>query len=210
MSDALTWTNEQRRLSDLVPWDKNPRQINKEQARRLRQSLAEFGQVQAICIDPDNMIIDGHQRKAVWGMADEYGMDYVVDVRVASRKLTDKEQQKLTIFLGKGAAGEWDFDALANFFQVDDLIEWGFKEYELGIAPDDTEWADAFGGLPDEDRAPFQQMTFTLHDIQVEQVKDALAVSKAMGEFVDSENENSNGNALARIVEIFLTDYGQR
>ena len=133
MSDALTWTNEQRRLSDLVPWDKNPRQINKEQARRLRQSLAEFGQVQAICIDPDNMIIDGHQRKAVWGMADEYGMDYVVDVRVASRKLTDKEQQKLTIFLGKGAAGEWDFDALANFFQLDDLLDWGFDERELDL-----------------------------------------------------------------------------
>ena len=129
----LTWTNERRKLGDLIEWDKNPRQINKDQARRLRQSLAEFGQVQAICIDPGNMIIDGHQRKSVWGLADEFGMDYIVDVRVASRKLTDKEQQKLTIFLGKGAAGEWDFDALANFFQVDDLIEWGFEERELDL-----------------------------------------------------------------------------
>jgi hypothetical protein len=129
----LTWTNEKRKLKELIAWPKNPRQINEEQARRLRQSLSEFGQVIPICIDRENMIIDGHQRKAVWGMADEYGMDYVVDVRVASRKLTDEEQQKLTIFLEK-AKGDWDFDALANWFNADDLIDWGFTEKELDLA----------------------------------------------------------------------------
>ena len=65
------------------------------------------------------------------------------------------------------------------------------------------------GKLPDEDRAPFQQMTFTLHDTQAETVKEALAASKAMGAFIDSENENSNGNALARICELFLGENGR-
>ena len=65
------------------------------------------------------------------------------------------------------------------------------------------------GKLPDGDREPFQQMTFTLHDTQVEQVKAAIVASKALGEFVDSPNENSNGNALARICETFVTEYGQ-
>jgi len=46
-------------------------------------------------------------------------------------------------------------------------------------------------------------MTFTLHDDQVEQVKAAMEAAKSMGPF-DSENENSNGNALARICETFL------
>ena len=131
-SHRLSWTNEKRKLGDLVEWPKNPRQIDKHQARRLRQSLSEFGQVHAICIDPDNMIIDGHQRKAVWGMADEYGPDYAVDVRVANRKLTDKEQQKLTVYLQK-ASGDWDFDTLASYFDVDDLLDWGFDEAELDL-----------------------------------------------------------------------------
>lgn len=71
------------------------------------------------------------------------------------------------------------------------------------------EWSLALGNLPDGDRAPFQQMTFTLHDEQVEQVRAAIEAAKGLGSFVDSPNENSNGNALARICETFLT-YGQR
>jgi hypothetical protein len=50
-------------------------------------------------------------------------------------------------------------------------------------------------------------MTFTLHDEQVEQIKAACNIAKKMGEF-DSPNENSNGNALARICETYVTDYG--
>lgn len=64
-----------------------------------------------------------------------------------------------------------------------------------------------FGGLPDKDRAPFRQVTFTLHDSQYEQVNAALKASKAMGAFVDSPNENSNGNAITRICELFITEH---
>jgi hypothetical protein len=68
--------------------------------------------------------------------------------------------------------------------------------------------ADAFGKLPDEDRAPFRQMTFTLHDTQADQVFDALKLAKAQGAFTDSPNKNSNGNALARICETYITEHG--
>jgi len=78
-------------------------------------------------------------------LLDKHGGDYEVEVRVASRALTEKEREKLTIYLHKGAAGEWDFDVLSEW-DVPDLIEWGFKPYELGIPgeiinPDD-EWKD--------------------------------------------------------------------
>lgn len=46
-------------------------------------------------------------------------------------------------------------------------------------------------------------MAFTLHDEQAEQVKAALERAKAMGAFVETGNENNNGNALARICEVF-------
>lgn len=112
-----------------------------------------------------------------------------------------------------GDLSEWDFEALDLLLgSIDpDEIFTGFEAGELdkmGL-PDDGQWGGAFGKLPDEDRAPFQQMTFTLHDEQVEQVKAALMAAKALGPFVDSPNENSNGNALARIAELFVTEHGQ-
>jgi hypothetical protein len=47
-----------------------------------------------------------------------------------------------------------------------------------------------------------------LHDYQAETVRAALDVAKQMGAFVDTGNENSNGNALARVCELFLGQHG--
>ena len=127
----ITWTNEKRKLSELIPWPRNPRQIKTDQAKRLVQSFDEFGQVETIAIGPGNDIYNGHQRLNV--LASKYGKDYEVEVRVASRALTEKEREKLTVFLHKGAAGEWDFDTLANEFELEELLEWGFSEKELQL-----------------------------------------------------------------------------
>lgn len=205
MSEPITWANEKRKLSQLIPWPRNPRQIKGAEVARLQQSLTDFGQVEPIAIGPDNELYNGHQRLKSW--AAKYG-DIEVDVRVSSRPLTEKEREKLTIFLHKGAAGEWDFDLLSEW-DVPDLLDWGFSEPELQLTPDADDWGAAMGKLPDEDRAPFQQMTFTLHDTQAETVREALAASKALGTFVETENENSNGNALARICEMFLEANGR-
>ena len=204
---GIVWTNEKRRLGDLIPWPRNPRQIKKAEAARLAESLDDFGQVDVFALGPDNQLYNGHQRLAVWSL--EHGPDYEVDVRVSSRPLSEKERERLTVLLHRGAAGSWDFDLLANEFDADELIAWGFEAYELGLGATADEWGNAFDKLPDEDRAPFQQMTFTLHDEQAEQVKAAITAAKTLGPFVDSPNENSNGNALARIAETFLTEHGQ-
>jgi hypothetical protein len=133
MADKITWSNERRKLSDLIPWDINPAQINKKQAERLEESLELFGQIQTLAISPTNEIYDGHQRQLVWGASQKYGGDYEVDVRVASRELTEQERKKLIIYLRKGAVGEFDFDILANNFEVDDLLDWGFDAKELDL-----------------------------------------------------------------------------
>jgi len=130
---SITWTTERRRLGDLIPWPINPAQIKEAAAKRLIESLDEFGQVQTLAISPDNEIYDGHQRQLVWGAAQKYGQDYEVDVRVSSRKLTEDERKKLVIYLRKGAVGEFDFDILANNFELDDLLEWGFERSELDL-----------------------------------------------------------------------------
>lgn len=131
---AITWTNERRKLSDLIPWERNPRTINNAQAERLVDSVETFGQVETLAVDCSNNILNGHQRASV--LAGQYGMDYEVDVRVASRELTERERQQLTVYLHKGAAGEWVFDDLLTW-DHSDLITWGFDAEELNISFDD-------------------------------------------------------------------------
>ena len=146
MSDKPTWTTERRKLRDLKPWPINPREIKKDQAKRLQESFDQFGQVETIAIGPANEVFNGHQRLNV--LLAQHGPDYEVDVRVSSRPLTEHERQKLTVFLHQGAIGEWDFELLANTFEVDDLIDWGFKPYELGMAGE-IDAAGMWEGMPE-------------------------------------------------------------
>ena len=138
----MFWTNEKRKLSDLKPWERNPRQIKDKQAKLLAESFSDFGQVETIAISANGDIYNGHQRLSV--LAGKYGMDYEVDVRVSSRDLTEKERERLTVYLHRGATGEWDFDELANW-DMSDLLTWGFEEsdFPFDVAPATNEGADA-------------------------------------------------------------------
>jgi len=136
MAETIEWRNDRRKLKELIPWKRNPRQINKDQARRLEESFDEFGQVELIAIGPDGEIYNGHQRLNV--LFEKFGGDYEVEVRISSRPLSEKEREKLTVFLHKGAAGEWNFDILSEW-DIPDLVDWGFKPYELGVIDHDME-----------------------------------------------------------------------
>jgi ParB-like chromosome segregation protein Spo0J len=63
--------------------------------------------------------------------------------------------------------------------------------------------AEAFGNLCQDESIEIQQMAFVLHDSQIAIVKQALDI--ALATHSQSEvNQNKNGNALARICEVFL------
>lgn len=127
----ITWTNETRRLRDLKPQADNPREIKKDQAERLVDSWHKFGQPDVISVNPDNTILNGHQRFYVWGAA--YGLDFEVAVRVASRQFTRSEWQEYTVVSHEGAVGRWDWEGLANWegAGVAELVDWGFDEATL-------------------------------------------------------------------------------
>jgi hypothetical protein len=48
-------------------------------------------------------------------------------------------------------------------------------------------------------------MTFVLHGDQFEQVKKALDMANNRGEYTDSPNKNKQGNALARVCKLFIS-----
>lgn len=58
--------------------------------------------------------------------------------------------------------------------------------------------------LADGDRAPFRQMTFTVHDEQHQAIEAAISKAKKDGGDASEVNENTNGNALAFICKAYL------
>lgn len=154
MSD-IVWTNVTCKLGELQPWPRNPRQIKGDKARRLAESFDEFGQVETIAIGPDNEVYNGHQRLNV--LMAQYGRDYVVECRQASRALTEKEREKLTIYLHKGATGDFDFDLLANEFEVGELLDWGFEGFELGLTDAEPETEESEEDAGEEEPMPLSR-----------------------------------------------------
>jgi ParB family chromosome partitioning protein len=188
----------------LIPYAANSRTHSDAQVAQIAASIKEFGWTNPILIDGDNTIIAGHGRLLA---ARKLGMDEVPAIRIGH--LSKAQQRALVIADNQLAMNAgWDMDMLEN--EIRDLSDADFDVALLGF--DDAELNKmlaevdevALPTLADGDREPFQQMTFTLHDEQAEQVKAAINAAKAMGPF-DSPNENGNGNALARICETFLT-----
>ena len=185
----------ERKILDLKPAEYNPRQLTDKQYKQLKKSLKTFGCVEPVVVNANPMrkdiIIGGHQRCKVWA---DLGNDSIPTVEV---ELDEAQEMELNVRLNKNT-GEFDMDTLSNYFDMDMLKEWGFEDYEFGMSLDD-DMTDDFD-LPDGDKEPFQQMTFTLADAQAESIKEALSLGK-MEEVESFGNENGNGNALYAIVK---------
>ena len=137
-SIKLAWHTEQRRVSDLIPWDKNPHTMNEKERADLSKSLDKFDYVEVVIINTDNRLIGGHQR--LNDFIAKGKQDELIDVRVPNRKLTEKEFEELAIRLNKNR-GRDDEALLKQFFAADDLKDWGFGEDELNniFSIDDNE-----------------------------------------------------------------------
>lgn len=173
----------------------------------IRASLEEVGPFRSIAIDGDGIVRAGN---GVYEQAQALGLkvrevEAAPDELIAVKRpdLRGKQAERAAQWDNRaGETSEWDPTLMPEF-------DWlgMFEDEELDVLlatmPAADEWAGALE-LPDGDRAPFQQMTFTVSDEQAEQVKRALDKAKHMGAFVDTGNENGNGNALARVCEVFL------
>jgi len=80
----------------------------------------------------------------------------------------------------------------------------GFNIDLFGIAGFTVDPSERLPALPNGDRSPLEQITFTLHSTQAATVRRALKAAGKLGPYSERLNENSNGNALARACEYFL------
>ena len=196
---------EQIGIETLIPYANNARTHSDEQVAQIAASIREFGFNNPVLIDEQSSIIAGHGRVLA---ARKLELDTVPCIRL--NHLSSTQRRAYIIADNKIAMNAgWDEELLA--LELTELTEFGVNMDLTGFTVDEiavldgVRELDGMPELPTGDKEPFQQMTFTLHDTQAEQVGAAMDAAKRMGRFIDSPNENGNGNALARICETFLT-----
>ena len=119
----LEWYTVQRKVSELVPYEYNPRKISDLDKERLKKSLEKFNLVEIPVIDIDNTLIGGHQRVIILfelGRGEE-----IIDVRIPNRKLTEDEFKEYNL-RSNILNGEFDYEKISEFFSDINLTEIGF------------------------------------------------------------------------------------
>jgi ParB-like chromosome segregation protein Spo0J len=124
----MEWKLQTRQLKELKSNEKNPRRLTKEQFLHLEKSLSKFGVCEPIVINTDNTIIGGHQRVRVLKKMGKKE----IEVYVPDETIDQKDSDELNIRLNKNT-GDWDYDILANNWDVGQLVDWGFNEKELAV-----------------------------------------------------------------------------
>ena len=183
------------KITEVIANPNNPRLIKDEKFKKLVKSIQDFPDmlnVRPIVVNKDMVVLGGNMRlKAI----KEAGLKEInVDI-------VDWDEQKQKEFIVKDNAsfGEWDWSDLANNWDSEELTNWGIDIIGFSNVED---LGEDFS-LPNGDKSPFQQMTFTLADEQAEQIKNAIEEIKSTEEYKYAEtmgNENSNGNALYLII----------
>jgi len=183
------------KITEVISNPNNPRLIKDDKFKKLVKSIQDFPDmlnVRPIVVNKDMVVLGGNMRlKAI----KEAGIKEI-NVEIVD---WNEQQQKEFIIKDNASFGEWDWSDLANNWDSEELTDWGVDIIGFSNVED---LGENFS-LPNGDKSPFQQMTFTLADEQTEQIKNAIDDIKKTEEYKYVEtmgNENSNGNALYLII----------
>lgn len=228
---------ERVKLSRLKANPANPRIIKDEKFHRLVDSILEFPkmlELRPVVTDVDMTVLGGNMRlralqhiskmteAELRGRLERLGradaLDYwlawqdVKDVpAVRACDLTDAEKRQFVI-KDNASFGQWDWDAIANEWDEGDLTAWGVDlptgwndTVTEDVNPDD--FGDEFS-LPNEGKAKFGTMTFTVTDQQRDFINDCILLAtncEGMTEVTDNKNEN--GAALFLICKEWFASF---
>ena len=185
------------KIEKVLPNRSNPRFIKDDKFKKLVKSIQEFPEMlnlRPIVVDADMVVLGGNMRLKACKAAG------LTEVPIVIADNLTPEQQAEFIIKDNVGFGEWDWDILANEWDAALMTDWGLDIGGFDLKAED--FNEEFS-LPDGDKSPFQQMTFTLADEQAEQIKNAITDIKATDDYKYCEtlgNENSNGNALYLII----------
>lgn len=111
-------------IKKVIPNPTNPRIIKDDKFKKLVKSIQEFPQMlelRPIVVDGNMVVLGGNMRlkaSIAAGLTE-------VDILIADQ-LTDEQKAEFIIKDNVGF-GEWDWDLLANEWDVDNLTDWGLS-----------------------------------------------------------------------------------
>jgi DNA modification methylase len=132
------------KLKEIKPNPDNPRYINEENFSKLKKSIKGFErmmELRPMVIDESNTVLGGNMRLRA---LEELGYKDIPDEWVKRAEDLTEEQKREFIVKDNVGFGSWDWDMIANEWDVEQLDEWGldvpvFPETELEAEEDDFE-----------------------------------------------------------------------
>ena len=131
------------KVSEIVPNENNPRIIKEDKFERLVESIKTFPEmlhVRPLVIDENNVVLGGNMRLKA---CIEAGLKDLPVIRCTN---WSEERKSEFIIKDNVGFGEWDWNILANEWDVHPLVDWGLDVWET--EPEEVE------GLTDEDAVP--------------------------------------------------------
>jgi len=113
------------KLKDIKPNPNNPRVLRDDKFQKLKQSIKEFPKMLSLrpmVIDENNVVLGGNMRLRA---LQELGFTDIDEAWVKRSSDLTEEEKKRFIIADNVAFGEWDWDTLANDWEVVDLEAWG-------------------------------------------------------------------------------------
>lgn len=113
---------EKVKISEVKNNPSNPRIIKDDKFKKLVKSIQDFPQMlelRPIVVDENNIVLGGNMRLKA---CKEAGLKDVYIVK--AENLTEEQKQEFIVKDNVGF-GEWDWDALANEFDIEQLEDWG-------------------------------------------------------------------------------------
>jgi ParB-like chromosome segregation protein Spo0J len=115
------------KLKDIKPNPNNPRVLRDDKFQNLKQSITEFPKMLSLrpmVIDENNVVLGGNMRLRA---LQELGFNEIDEAWVKRSSDLTEEEKKRFIIADNIAFGEWDWDTLANDWEVVDLEAWGLE-----------------------------------------------------------------------------------
>jgi hypothetical protein len=134
---------QQINITEIKEYEKNAKKHDEQQINNVMQSIKEFGMVQPIVIDQNNIIIIGHCRfKAL------KRLKYKEVPCVKIENLSEKDINKLRLLDNKLNESEWDFDLLSDQIAEIDWsdfdLDWSFLDEEIENEIERTDLSDNY------------------------------------------------------------------
>ena len=117
------------KISKIKKNPNNPRLVKDDKFKKLVQSIKDFPEmlkIRPIVVNEDMVVLGGNMRLRA---CKDAGLKDVPIIQAS--ELTEKQQREFIIKDNVGF-GEWDWDLIANEWDLNELDDWGFKLPNFG------------------------------------------------------------------------------